>query len=239
MSRGLYWRLILFNLFTSGFCITAQFTLNSAMSYVLSNSIFIYSLYTGIYLMAMGLGVLVVEKLKVDSQRIVSVIFFNALLALVLSNPGILGVLFLNEGLIALYRNHDVNLMFLTYPAGIFLTVCLGMVSGAEIPLFSKLFESMKQDSSKPLIAVLTSDYLGAFAGTLLFTLLLLPFLGLVRAIVVAQAVLLLMVDYMFFYLKLYKSRFFLVLTVILNILLLILFLLRNHLLNWLDALSY
>jgi spermidine synthase len=90
--------------------------------------------------------------------------------------------------------------MFLLFPLGIVLTVLIGIVSGAELPIFSKLIEIEKWHVSQPIIGVLTSDYFGAFTGIITFTFFLNPFFGLIPSILISQLVTLGVINATFFY---------------------------------------
>ncbi len=189
--------------------------------------------------MSMGIGTLFVEKIKGDSDRFVSLIILNSLIGILLANPGIIGIMGLNEILRYLLRAQQKDLLFLLFPLGIVLTTLIGMVSGAELPFFSKLIEKEKWHVSKPIIGVLTSDYFGACVGILIFTFFLNPFLGLIPSILVSQILTLTLINITFFKLRLNKKhpslRNLLILT---NVYILAVLLLQEKLINLLDAIS-
>ncbi|MGC1527533.1 MAG: polyamine aminopropyltransferase [Phormidesmis sp.] len=60
-----------------------------------------------------------------------------------------------------------------------FSTLLLGILSGMEVPLLTRLIELDAQDLSNSLAGVLALDYVGALAGSLLFPAVLLPWVGL------------------------------------------------------------
>ncbi len=198
-NRKFFDKLITLNLITSANCMIAQIALSYGLSYIFSNSIFVFAFFTGLYLMSMGLGTLVVERLTLKSEQLIQCILINSVMGVLLANPGITGLLLTNEYLYALLRNHSIDLLYLMFPLGFILTILIGLVSGSELPIFSKLIETKKWHTSKPIIGVLTSDYFGAFTGVLIFTLLLNPFVGLVTAILISQTVTILYADFIYF----------------------------------------
>ena len=183
----LYKKVITFNLFSACFCMSGQLALNTALSYLFSNSIYVFSFFVGLYLMSMGLGAIIADKLPVTKDNVLSLIIINGLLALVLVNPGVFGLLYFNEETRMLLRTTGSSLHTLVFPIGLFATVLLGIVSGIELPLFSKLLEASDEDDTSVLTAVLTTDYLGAFVGSIMFSLLIYPFYGLMKGIVLSQ----------------------------------------------------
>ena len=64
------------------------------------------------------------------------------------------------------------------------LVVCIGTLVGMEIPLVMRIFNSQKQAFHELVSRVLTFDYLGALAVSLLFPLVMAPMLGLARSAV-------------------------------------------------------
>lgn len=236
MNNAAYKRLIVLNLFTSGHCTITHIALAMALSYITSNSVYVFTFFTGLYLMSMGMGVLFVENIHLKSNRLTNLILLNSMAGIILANPGITGIITANELGRFLLRAYHIDLLFLMFPAGIILTVLIGMVSGAEIPVFSKLIEKENGHTSKPIIGVLTSDYFGAFAGIMAFTFLLNPFTGLLNGIFISQVITLIIIDYTFYKLK--ASKKLLPLLFILNIYVLILFLLRMPFANFIDGIS-
>ena len=119
-------------------------SLNSGLSYIFSNTVFTYALFTGVFLLSMGLGVAVVDKMRLDASRVIKVILLNSLILIAAANPGI-PLLFLgNEYLYLALRRDHIDIIYLVYPVAVLLTVVIGFISGLELPLFSKLIESQK-----------------------------------------------------------------------------------------------
>ena len=231
--------LVAYNLIVAVLCIITQMALNTALTYIFSNSIFVYTFFTGLNLMSMGLGVFIVEKFNINENNVVKFLVINSIIVLLLANPGIIFVLFANEYFYTLLRNSGTDINFLTFPLGILISITVGICSGIELPIFSKLFEADdKSDDSQSIVTILTSDYLGAFVGSLLFAFLLFPFCGLVGSIVVIQTLILFNVNFYSFKFNLYKNKAFLGSLALLNIYILASFIFRKDIVLYLDSLS-
>jgi spermidine synthase len=136
-------------------------------SYFLGNTILQFSVTIGVFLSAMGLGAHLSEKVQDDILQT----FLSAEIAL------------------ALIGGFCSTIFFLTYtylPDYFYLTffgtlIILGTLTGLEIPLLIRLFKEYG-GWTHSLARVLSIDYLGALVASLIFPLLLLPFLGLMRS---------------------------------------------------------
>lgn len=191
MSSGeLVKRLVRFNLFSSAFCMMVQMSINTAMSYIFSESISTFTLFTGLYLMAMGLGVIIVDRLVLTAERLVAIVRANSLFVLVVAVPGIPLLLLTNEALRSWERTGGPDPAYINYPLGIALSVVLGIISGMEMPLLSKFTgeDIENKGDTGALTGALVSDYLGAFGGILCYAILLYPWLGLIGSLLVAVA---------------------------------------------------
>jgi len=232
-------QLVILNLVISGHCTIIHIALAMALSYIASNSIFVFTLFTGLYLMSMGLGALLVEKINISSPRFMLLIFLNGLVAILLANPGITGIILLNEYGRVLLRQGHVDLLWIIFPLGMILTSFIGIVSGAELPMFSKLIEKHDSSSAKPIIQILASDYFGASLGIILFTFILNPFVGLIHSIFLTQIVTLACINGIYF--TLYKFSDHLRLSfglILINLYVLIMYLGREDFVRWIDQIS-
>ena len=199
MQKNYFNRLLKLNFLTSVHCTLSYIALSLMFGYIFSNSIFFFTLFTGIYLIAMGFGVIGVERIYLSREKWISMIFINCLLGIFLANPGIPFLMILNEYLLFYLRSREIDGLFVMLPLGIILTLSIGMVSGAEFPIFSKLAESDKDDTPKTLISVLKTDYFGAFLGIVLFTFILNPFFGLIKSIIISQVASLIYINMSYF----------------------------------------
>jgi spermidine synthase len=135
-------------------------------SYLLGDSVMQFSLVIGLYLSAMGVGAWLSRKLDGDLARRFLDIELGVAIVGGLSAP----VLFLSFGTVVHFQ-----IVLLAFVAAI------GVLVGLELPLLMRLLEG--QLAFKDLISrVLTFDYIGALAASLMFPLVLVPKLGLVRS---------------------------------------------------------
>ncbi len=236
VDQKLFNRLLILNLFTSAHCMVAQLALLMAISYIFSNSVLVFSFFSGLYLMSMGLGSLLVESLRLDSCRYVSLVFWNSVAGIVLANPGVFGIIVLNEYIRMMLHVYGSDLSFLLFPSGIVLTCLIGVVSGAELPIFSKITEMENWHVSMPMIGVLRNDYLGAFVGVVVFTFILNPFSGLISSILISQMICLACINVVYFFsVGCWTQKKFCVALICLDLYVLILYNCRLSLLHFID----
>ncbi|MGL4554135.1 MAG: polyamine aminopropyltransferase [Gemmataceae bacterium] len=134
-------------------------------SYVLGDSVTQYSLVIGLYLSALGVGAWLSGFIEKDLARV----FLEVELG------------------VALLGGFSVPLLYLTHVrTGVFVPVlyasvlAVGTLVGLELPLLMRI-ASEKLDLKDMVSRVLTFDYVGSLAASLLFPLFLVPELGLVR----------------------------------------------------------
>lgn len=125
-------------------------------SFIFSNSINTFTLFTGVYLFSMGIPSLIKFKFNNYIQYISQINIIINILMLIL--------------LISLTYKFNLNLI-----AGFIIISMLGFASGFEIPFFLK---------DKNNFQIIISDYVGTAIGTLLFPFLLYPFLGIQNTLV-------------------------------------------------------
>ncbi len=144
-----------------------ELILGTASSYLLGDSILSFSLGIGFSLFGMGLGSLIAIKFLKESEK------------RFLQNELILGLL----------GGYSVVILFLAFSytsiywvVFILLSIAIGVCIGLEVPLVVATYKkASKKESSVFLSSVLAVDYVGALVGSLLFPLVLLPYLGIVR----------------------------------------------------------
>jgi spermidine synthase len=135
-------------------------------SYVLGDSVTQFSTVIGVYLSALGLGSYLSRHVKRGLARR----FVEVELAVALVGGASAALLFLAFAhLPAFFR-----------PVLYGLVVLVGTLVGLEIPLVMRLLRET-MDFKELVAKVLTFDYLGALAASVLFPILLVPHLGLVR----------------------------------------------------------
>jgi spermidine synthase len=134
-------------------------------SYVLGDSVTQFSIIIGVYLSALGVGAWLSRLLTTGLARR----FIDVELGVALLGGASAPVLFLAFSRVS-------SLYVVLYP----LVFAIGVLVGLEIPLLMRLLENRLE--LKDIVSrVLTFDYLGSLAASILFPLFLVPRLGLVR----------------------------------------------------------
>ncbi|MGN7611310.1 polyamine aminopropyltransferase [Magnetococcales bacterium HHB-1] len=157
--------ILLISITIAGFCgLIYELLIGSVGTYLLGNSIIQFSLTIGLMMTAMGIGTFL-SRLCIHSL-LPWFIGTEILLALIggLSVPALYGV----------YATKSIIGYYLVM---IFLTLSIGILIGLELPLLTRILEhrhTLKDNISN----VLSLDYFGALAATILFPFILLPFLG-------------------------------------------------------------
>lgn len=157
-------------LFVTVFVIAAcglvyELVAGTVASYLLGDSVLQFSTVIGVYLSAMGLG----SYLSRHIHRGLAQRFVDIELAVALLGGFSAPLLFLAFA-------HTQSFRVVMYGV----VAAVGVLVGLEIPLLMRILKN--QLSFKDVVAqVLTLDYIGALAASLLFPLFLMPHLGLVR----------------------------------------------------------
>lgn len=142
-----------------------ELTLGALASYYLGDTVTVFSLVVGAYLSALGLGAYLSRFV---GERL-GVVFVDVQLSVAL-----LGGL----SVLAAMASYAFTAFFPVFLLGLVLT--LGTLVGVELPLLLRLLE--ERLSFRELVAkALGVDYVGALLGSIGFSLLLLPGVGLVR----------------------------------------------------------
>lgn len=145
-----------------------ELILGAAASYLIGDSILSFSLATGITLFGMGIGSLISSKIGANSARAFAI------------NEILLGIVGGNSVLILYAAFSFTKISMLIFAI---ISLIIGIFIGLEIPLLIKMFETFGKKSSVNLLSrILALDYFGALAASLIFPLVLLPYLGLMRA---------------------------------------------------------
>ncbi len=155
--------------FIVGLCsIIYELLISTISSYLLGDSIRQFSLIIGIYLAAMGIGSFFTRFVK--KKLLLNFIYVELLLGLV----GAFSV----PLCYAYFSYSDANgYQFFV----LFLIFIIGGLTGFEIPLLTRIMED-EFDLTENISNILTFDYLGALAATLLFPFFLVPFVGLYKS---------------------------------------------------------
>jgi spermidine synthase len=167
---------LLFATFACAACgLVYELALVAQGSYLLGDSITQASVVLATMVFAMGIGSLAAKPLQ--RRALAGFVVVEAVLALV----GGLSVL----GLHAAFTWLD-----LYWPALIAISLLVGLLIGAEIPLLMTLLQRIRrQDAGSATADLFAADYVGALVGGLAFPFLLLPLLGQTRGALVVGMV--------------------------------------------------
>ena len=143
-----------------------ELIIGSLSSYLLGDTIYQFSLVIGFFLSAMGLGSFLSRVVK----RNLLLVFLKIEIAI-----GIFGG-FSAAGLFAAFSTFQKSYSVIMVAT----SVILGTLIGLEIPLLTRIAKNYG-NLRDTLSNVLAFDYVGALIGSLLFPLVLLPYLGLSR----------------------------------------------------------
>jgi spermidine synthase len=157
---------LLFSVFIIASCgLIYELIAGTLASYLLGDSVTQFSTVIGTYLFSMGIGSYL--------SRFIG--------------RGLVGKFIAIELLVGIFGGYSATVLFLSFsyvgslkPLLYFLVTVIGILVGLEIPLLLRILKDKIQ--FKDLVSqVLTFDYLGALAASLLFPILLAPKLGVVR----------------------------------------------------------
>lgn len=139
-----------------------ELLISSLSTYLLGSSVVHYSVTIGLFLSFMGVGAWLSQAVR--TRLIETFVLIEVAI-------GIVG------GLSALVLQAVYAWTEFYYPAMVFVIALIGMLVGAEIPLLTRILEGTS-GLRRGISQVLTVDYLGALAASLLFPFVLLPYLG-------------------------------------------------------------
>jgi spermidine synthase len=160
--------------FVAGLCsIVYELLIGTVSSYFLGDSVLQFSITIGLFMAAMGMGSFLSRHLGADVlARFVAVEIALGLLG-GLSAP-------------ALYAAYAFTDLY--YPAMVVFIVAIGGLTGLEIPMLVLVMRRVFTLEVN-LSNILSLDYLGALAATLLFPFVLLPMLGTFRSAMAVGAI--------------------------------------------------
>ncbi len=159
--------MLLLAVFVAAICgLVYELIAGTLSSYLLGDSVTQFSLVIGFFLTAMGVG----SYLSKFVSRNLIAFFIGVEIAI-----GLIG------GVTALVGFAAFALTELYQPILLGLVVVVGALVGLEIPLVVRILRQM-QSLRVSLANVLSADYVGALAASIVFPFALLPHLGLVRA---------------------------------------------------------
>ncbi|WP_217250989.1 polyamine aminopropyltransferase [Streptomyces sp. AC602_WCS936] len=168
--------LLLLAVFLCAACgLVYELALTALGSYLVGNSVLQTSVVISVMVFAMGVGSLAAKPLR--RRAVVAFAVLEGALALI----GGLSVL-------ALYAAFAWLQLYM--PAMIVVSLVVGVLIGAEIPLLMTLLQRIRrQDASSAVADMFAVDYIGALVGGLCFPLLLLPAFGQLKGALVVGSV--------------------------------------------------
>ncbi len=147
--------------------IVYELIIGTVSSYLLGNSVYQFSLTIGFFMFAMGVGSYVSRFIR--GNLIQAFVWVELVLALI---GGMCSI-----SLFMLFPYAPW-----LYTVGMFFFIsAIGFLVGLEIPILTRVL-SHRSTTRESLADVLSLDYIGALAGSVLFPILLLPTLGLISA---------------------------------------------------------
>ncbi|PSO45739.1 MAG: spermidine synthase [Parcubacteria group bacterium SW_6_46_9] len=135
--------------------IVAEFVLGTVSSYILGNAVEQFSVTFGVMLFAMGVGGYIQRHFS-DVNLIQRFVLLEIILAILIG-----------FGPLAIYAAY-ATMSFHFYLVQYFFMVAIGLLVGFEIPLITRInndFLKLKEN----LAAIFSMDYIGAFAGTIVW----------------------------------------------------------------------
>ena len=163
-------RTLIISVFIVASCGLAYELISAALaSYLLGDSIFQYSLIIGLYLFAMGIGAHLTRYIA-DKDVLHRFIEIELLVGLI-------------GGISALFLFTAFGIAAAPFRTLLYaLVAIIGTVVGMEIPLVMRVLNEQRLAFKDTVARVLTFDYMGALAVSLLFPLFLAPKLGMARS---------------------------------------------------------
>lgn len=142
-----------------------ELIIGTAASYLLGNSVLQFSLTIGLFLFGMGIGSLLVPYFKKPPEE--KFVFIECAIAIIGGNAPLL--------LFSSFAYTDFfHLVF------ILIVLLIGILIGFEIPTMLEIV-SEKDSFIKLISRILALDYLGALVASIIFPVILLPYLGIIR----------------------------------------------------------
>lgn len=173
-----------------------QLALTTALVFLLGEGILVFSICTGLFLFAMGVGVYRANKKEVNHR-----FFFNLQTGLgcfgLLALPTLFAVFALLTQIQASSFTHitsDLNSnlhlpfwsKFILWSLGLVFTFNFGSLTGMNLPVLQAIYSTAESTASQ-VARLLSYDYLGSFLGSVAFPLFLFPHFGLFRSSLLAS----------------------------------------------------
>jgi spermidine synthase len=162
------WLLLLQILIVSVCSLIYELLIATTATNITSNSILAFSLVIGLFLAGLGTGAFISQWIK--DKNLVDVFIWNETVLAIIGGFSV----------ITLYFAWIFTPYF--YLIQTLITFLIGLLSGLEIPILTRILNNQEDGNFKSIIAkVLSFDYLGGLVASLLFPLVLLQYFGLVK----------------------------------------------------------
>ncbi len=164
-----------------------QFSVIAALTFILGDTLVLFSVFSGTFLFSMGLGAALVSKTTeaevyfVRSQLGLAAVGFSALPLIFLLHAELSKSFILNADLSVGKAG------FSLWVVGLSAEVVFGTLIGMQLPLLQRII-SNRSEIKLELSKILAIDYVGSFFGAAAFPLILFPFLGIFKAVFLAAA---------------------------------------------------
>jgi spermidine synthase len=157
------------------------------LSTILGNTVPRYCITIGLYLASMGVGAMLCQKR--DKRRSISMLIKVEIALTVIGGLSVISINAFDVLQKILYESGAVfdtplflkgslaEIIFFILSHGVI--ALIGILSGFEIPLLIQISESEKPSTTNKVLGI---DYFGSLAGSVIFPLVLLPFIGLFSA---------------------------------------------------------
>ncbi len=181
--------LVLVVLLTAATAMVYQFSVVSALIFIMGDSILLFSVFTGVFLLSMGVG----SVLGARPTAAMDISFIRVQFSLAALGLAALPLVFCLFAASEYARRRGITLpqpavVFTFWANGLLIDFLFGVLTGMQLPLLAGLFRTLRlQDRS--LASLLGFDYLGSFVGALAFPLFLFPSLGLFRTVFLASLI--------------------------------------------------
>ncbi len=160
--------LLLFSIFIVSTCgLIYELIAGTLASYLLGDSVTQFSIIIGVYLFSMGIGSFLSKY--IDKKLIETFIHIEMII-------GMVGGFSTLSLYIAFQQVEHFKPLLYT------MVFLIGSGVGLEIPLMMRILKSQYQDFKELVSHVFTFDYVGALIASLLFPLVLVPYLGLIKS---------------------------------------------------------
>ncbi len=163
--------LVLVVLLTAATAMVYQFSVVSALIFIMGDSILLFSVFTGVFLLSMGVG----SVLGARPTAAMDISFIRVQFSLAALGLAALPLVFCLFAASEYARRRGITLpqpavVFTFWANGLLIDFLFGVLTGMQLPLLAGLFRTLRlQDRS--LASLLGFDYLGSFVGALAFPL--------------------------------------------------------------------